>query len=55
MDDEVDRDNGDLNFSLLNEALTSSSTKRRCAELIDLCNKLSLSSTPQDILEIGCG
>lgn len=46
MDDEVDRDNGDLNFSLLNEALTSSSTKRRCAELIDLCHRLSLSSMP---------
>lgn len=54
MDDEVDRDNDDLNLSLLNEALTSSSTKRRCAELIDLCHRLSLSSMPEDILKIGC-
>lgn len=46
MDDEVDRDNGDLNLILLNEALTSSSTKRRCAELIDLRHRLSLSSMP---------
>lgn len=44
MEDESDQGNGDLNFSLLNEALTSSSTKRRCGELTDLCHRLSHSS-----------